>query len=103
MRRNSIIFWATLILAVCFLVQLLGYGVRHSFSIFFPFILDEYQWARGDTALMLSIHLLVYGICAPIAGTMVTRLPPKQLILFGIVVLSMATAACYLATELWHF
>ena len=103
MRRNSIILWATLILAVCFLVQLLGYGVRHSFSIFFPFILDEYHWARGDTALMLSIHLLVYGICAPIAGTMVTKLPPKQLILFGIVVLSMATAACYLATELWHF
>ncbi len=103
MRRNSIIFWATLILAVCFLVQLLGYGVRHSFSIFFPFILDEYHWARGDTALMLSIHLLVYGICAPITGTLVTKLPPKQLILFGIVVLSMATAACYLATELWHF
>ena len=103
MRNNAILLWASVILAVCFLVQLLGYGVRHSFSVFFPFILEEYRWARGDTALMLSIHLLVYGICAPISGSLATKMPPMRLLLFGIAVLSLATTACYFATQLWHF
>jgi len=101
--RNPVILAASVILAVSFLVMLLAYGVRHSFPVFFPFILDEYGWTRGDTALMFSLHLFVYGICAPIAGSLVSKLPAKALLLFGIVVLGLAAAACSYATRLWHF
>ncbi|HCX87950.1 MAG TPA: hypothetical protein DG761_07980 [Gammaproteobacteria bacterium] len=101
--RNPVILAASVILAVGFLVMLLAYGVRHSFPVFFPFILDEYGWTRGDTALMFSLHLLVYGICAPIAGSLLSKLPAKTLLLFGIVVLGLAAAACSYATRLWHF
>ena len=100
--RNPVILAASVILAVGFLVMLLAYGVRHSFPVFFPFILDEYGWTRGDTALMFSLHLLVYGICAPIAGSLLSKLPAKTLLLFGIVVLGLAAAACSYATRLWH-
>jgi len=101
--KNPVILAASVILAVGFLVMLLAYGVRHSFPVFFPFILDEYGWTRGDTALMFSLHLLVYGICAPIVGSLVSKLPAKALLLFGIVILGLAAAACSYATRLWHF
>ena len=83
--------------------MLLAYGVRHSFSVFFPFILEDYSWSRGGTAFMFSLHLMVYGICAPIAGSLTTNWPAKPLLIFGIFVLGVAAGACAFATELWHF
>ena len=83
--KNPVILAASVILAVGFLVMLLAYGVRHSFPVFFPFILDEYGWTRGDTALMFSLHLLVYGICAPIVGSLVSKLPAKALLLLSLI------------------
>ena len=101
--RNPAIVAASCILAVSFVVMLLAYGVRHSFSVFFPFILEDYPWSRGGTAFMFSLHLMVYGICAPIAGSLTTNWPTKPLLIFGICVLGVAAAACAFATELWHF
>ena len=102
-RSHAALRWAAFILIICFFVQLFAYGIRHSFPVFFPFILNEYQWARGDTALMFSIHLFVYGISAPVAGMLLARFPAKLLLLSGISILTIATAACSYATELWHF
>ena len=101
--RNPAIVAASCILAVSFIVMLLAYGVRHSFSVFFPFILEDYSWSRGGTAFMFSLHLMVYGICAPIAGSLTTNWPAKPLLIFGICVLGVAAGACAFATELWHF
>ena len=100
---RPVIVAASVILVVSFVVMLLAYGVRHSFPVFFPFILDEYGWSRGDTAFMFSLHLLVYGICAPIAGSLSSRVSPKLLLLIGVMVLGLAAAACSYATRLWHF
>ena len=81
----------------------LGYGVRHSFGVFFPPILDEFGWSRGSTAVMLSIHLFVYGGIAPFAGALSDRWPAKRLILSGALVTGLATVSCGLASQLWHF
>ena len=81
----------------------LGYGVRHSFSVFFPPILEEFGWSRGSTAVMLSIHLLIYGIVSPFCGALSDHWKPKRTIILGAVILGISTAACGLAQELWHF
>jgi MFS family permease len=81
----------------------LGYGVRHSFGVFFPPILDEFGWSRGSTAVMLSIHLFVYGSIAPFAGALSDRWRAKRMIVLGAVVMAFATASCGFASELWHF
>jgi MFS family permease len=81
----------------------LVYGVRHSFSIFFPPILDEFGWSRGSTALMLSLNLLVYGFTAPVAGSLADRWQPRKVLLIGATILGLATASCAFARELWHF
>jgi MFS family permease len=81
----------------------LGYGVRHSFGVFFPPILDEFGWSRGSTAVMLSIHLFVYGSIAPFAGALSDRWRAKRMIVLGAVVMAFATVSCGFASELWHF
>jgi MFS family permease len=79
------------------------YGIRHSFPVFFPVILDEFGWSRGDTAFMLSLNLLVYGFMAPIAGSLGDRWKPHRVMPLGIVILGLATAGSAYAEELWHF
>ena len=81
----------------------LGYGVRHSFGVFFPPILDEFGWSRGSTAVMLSIHLFVYGCTAPFAGALSDRWRAKRMILSGALVMAVATVSCGFSSELWHF
>ena len=92
-----------IVVVVCCVVGIFSYGVRHSFSVFFPSILAEFSWSRGSTAFMLSLHLLVYGLVAPIVGNLTDRWKPKRLMLGGVSILGGAAALCSLAQELWQF
>ncbi len=93
--------WA--VAAIAAISMFVIYGVRHSFGAFFPSILNDYGWTRGSTALMFSINVLLYGILAPIAGSLVDRWRPKLMMFLGILIIGISTAACALANELWQF
>jgi len=86
--------------AICMVVI---YGIRHSFSAFFPSILNDYGWTRGGTALMFSINVALYGMLAPIAGNLADRWKPKLMMSLGILIIGISTASCALANELWQF
>lgn len=83
--------------------MIVTYGVRHSFSVFFPPILEEFGWSRGSTALMFSLNILVYGLMAPIAGSVSDCWNPRRIMPLGGLLLALATAGCALASELWQF
>ena len=101
--KKPLFFYGWVIVGIATVGMILIYGMRHSFAVFFPPILEEFGWGRGSTALMLSLNLLVYGLTAPIAGSLCDRWKPHRLVLIGIAVLGLATAGCAFARELWHF
>ncbi len=103
MTARGSLFYGWVVVAVMCVVMILVYGVRHSFSVFFPPILDEFGWGRGETAVMLSLHLFFYGLAAPVIGTITDWWHPRRILLIGVVILSSAAALCSLATQLWHF
>ncbi len=103
MTRKNPIFFGWYIVGLMVLAMTLAYGTRTSFSSFFPYILDTFHWNRGVTAIMLSLNLLVYGIAAPIAGSLMDRWKPRVVVVIGILTLGLATAACYFATQLWQY
>ena len=96
-------FYGWVLVGLTVIGMILVYGTRHSFSVFFPPILEEFGWSRGSTAFMLSLNILVYGLTAPVVGTLCDRWKPHRLILIGATVLGVATAGCAFASELWHF
>ena len=102
-KHRSDWFYGWTVVAICTVTMTVGYGVRHSFGVFFPPILDEFGWSRGSTAVMLSIHLFVYGSVAPFAGALSDRWRAKRMILSGALVMAIATLCCGFASELWHF
>jgi len=103
MDRRPRFFYGWVIVGITVVGMILVYGIRHSFSVFFPPILDEFGWGRGSTAVMLSLHILFYGLLAPVAGRLGDRWKPRRIMPIGILILGLATASCAFARELWHF
>jgi MFS family permease len=103
MNRQPRVFYGWYIVGAMIIAMALVYGIRTSFSAFFPHILDEFHWFRGSTAVMLSLNIFIYGISAPVAGSLVDRWKPRAVVVIGIMLLALSTAACYFARELWHF
>ena len=103
MKKGTGFFYGWVILAVAFITMVLGYGIRNNFSVFYPTIVEEFGWSRGNTALMFSIAILVYGLVAPLAGSMVDRFGPRLVFPMGSFIVGGSIALCSLATAQWHF
>jgi MFS family permease len=52
---------------------------------------------------MLSLNILIYGLLAPVAGSLGDRWKPTRVMPIGITILALATAGCAFARELWQF
>ncbi|MBN1151803.1 MAG: MFS transporter [Dehalococcoidia bacterium] len=96
-------YYGYVILAICFTTIVAGYICRNTFSVFYPAIVDEFGWTRGNTALIYSINVLVYGLVAPIAGGLADRFRPRYVLATGAVVTGIGVALCSLASQLWQF
>jgi len=101
--KHEPIFYGWVILGVAFITLVLAYGVRNSFSVFYPTIVEEFGWGRGSTALMFSISVIVYGLAAPVAGSLVDRFKPRLILALGGCILGVGIALCSLATTQWQF
>ena len=89
--------------AGAFLITLAGYAARNTFTVFYPVIVEDFGWSRGDTAIMYSLTMVCYGAVAPIAGGLVDRFNPKFVFSIGGIIIGGGIALCSVATQLWHF
>ena len=103
MNKRFPFFYGWVIVGIAAVTMTLVYGVRHSCAVFFPSILDQFGWSRGSTAVMLSIHIFVYGAVAPLSGRLGDRWRPRRVMPTGVLILGLAAASCSLANQLWHF
>ena len=103
MQKHRFVFYGWIIVAAGLVSYALGYGARYSFSVIFPSLLDEFQWPRDLTAVMLSIHLLVYGLIAPVAGGLVDRIGPRKTMVSGVLLLSLGLALSAFGSKPLHF
>ncbi|MBW2412339.1 MAG: MFS transporter [Deltaproteobacteria bacterium] len=103
MKKRPFIFYGWFIVVAGIISYALGYGARYSFSVIFPSLLAEFQWPRDTTAVMLSVHLLVYGLVAPVAGNLVDRIGPRKAMVFGTMLLSLGLFLSGWGSKLWHF
>ncbi|MFH1031873.1 MAG: MFS transporter [Chloroflexota bacterium] len=101
-NRPPRFFYGWIIVGIAIAAMILVAGVRHSFGVFFPAILDEFGQNRASTAIMFSLNIVVFGLLSPVAGILVDRWKPRLVFLIGIVIMGLATAACGFARELWH-
>jgi len=98
---NTAYRWVVLIVA--FITLVLGYAIRNCFSVFYPTIVAEFGWQRGETALIFSFSIIIYGFIAPLAGGLVDRFRPRVILPIGAVLMGGGAALCSRATTQWEF
>jgi len=103
MARFRKLYYGWVILAICFFTIVAGYVCRNTFSVFYPAIVDEFGWTRGNTALIYSINVLVYGLVAPFAGGLADRFRPRYVLAAGAVLTGIGMSLCSLATAPLQF
>ena len=97
------IFYGWYIVASGFALLSLGYGTRYSYSVFFPSVIEQFGWPRDLAASILSLHLICYGLTAPLAGFLVDRVGPRRSMLSGAVLLSLGMILSGFSQNPWHF
>ena len=103
MKTRDSIFYGWIVLSIAFITLVLGYAIRNTFSVFYPAIVEEFGWGRGNTALMFSTTIIVYGFVAPVAGSLVDRFGPRLILPVGAFIVGGGVALCSMATAKWHF
>ena len=102
-QKSGFIFYGWFIVIAGVVIGILGFGARYSFSVIFTSLLNEFQWPRDSTALILSIHLLFYALAAPLAGGLIDRIGPKWTMGLGTILLILGFTLCRFSSALWHF
>jgi MFS family permease len=102
-KKTNPLFYGWYIALVGATSYALGYGARFSFSVIFPSLLEEFKWSRDLTATMFSVHLLIYGIAAPITGFLVDRTGPRKTMVLGAILLSLGLILSRWGNQLWYF
>lgn len=97
------IYYGWVIVAVCFAVMALISPLVAAFSVFYVAILQDLNWTRGNTALAMSIYLVVNGLAAPFAGGLIDRFGPRRVMPVGALITAGALVWLSQITSLWHF
>lgn len=96
------VYYGWFILAASFYLLFIGYGMRHTFGIFFKPILAEFQLDRATLSLAFSINLLAYGLSQPLAGRLTDRFGAKFVILGSVLLTAASMLFLHYASALWH-
>lgn len=96
------VYYGWFILAASFYLLFIGYGMRHTFGIFFKPILAEFQVDRATLSLAFSINLLAYGLSQPLAGRLTDRFGSQFIILGSVLLTVVSMSFLHYASALWH-
>ena len=81
---------AAIVLALCFILNLLAAGMNLSFSVFLLPLTEALSAERGTVSSIVSVTMLVSGLLAPVTGTLLERTGPQILYPVGLALFAAA-------------
>lgn len=91
------------VLALCFMLSVLGRGLGESFTVFLLPISQSFGWDRAQIISIYSLAALAGGLSAPIIGRLFDRSGPRAVYSLGLLLLGGAFLAAAHAQQLWQF
>lgn len=93
---------AWLVAAVTFLTLICAAAFRSTTSILFMPLEMEFGWSRSLTSAALAVNLVVYGVTAPFAATVMERFSPKRVAIAALGLVALGTGLTTIMTEPWQ-
>ena len=91
------------VLALCFVLSVIGRGLGESFTVFLKPISDSFGWDRAEVVSIYSLSALAGGLAAPLIGRLFDRSGPRAVYALGLVRLGAAFLIAGSAQQLWQF
>jgi MFS family permease len=91
------------VLALCFMLSVLGRGLGESFTVFLKPISEDFGWDRAQVVSVYSLTWLAGGLMAPLVGRLFDRSGPRTVYAFGLALLGGAFLTAAHAQALWQF
>jgi sugar phosphate permease len=93
---------AWLVASVTFLTLICAAAFRSTTSIMFMPLEMEFGWTRSLTSSALSVNLVVYGLTAPFAATLMERFAPKRVAVAALALVALGTGLTITMTQPWQ-
>jgi MFS family permease len=94
---------ALIVLALCFVLSMLGRGLGESFTVFLKPISESFGWDRAGVVSIYSLAALVGGLTAPFIGRLFDHSGPRAVYALGLLLLGGAFLIAAFAQQLWQF
>src|SRR5438309_2215667 len=94
--------YAWVVAGVTFLALLASAGINATRAVLVLPLEREFGWDRAAISLALSINLLLFGLCGPFAGALMTRFGVRRVMLVALAVLATATGLSSLMGAAWQ-
>src|SRR5215218_2081233 len=91
------------VLALCFMLSVIGRGLGESFTVFLKPISESFGWDRAQVVSVYSLTALSGAIAAPLIGRMFDRSGPRTVYSIGLLLLGGAFLIAGYAQQLWQF
>jgi MFS family permease len=90
------------VLALCFVLALLGRGLSDSFTVFLKPISESFGWDRAQVVSVYSLSWLAAGLMAPVIGRLFDRFGPRTVYSLGLLLIGGAFLLASRAQTLWQ-
>jgi predicted MFS family arabinose efflux permease len=93
---------AWIVAAAGFVVLLASAAIRATFGILMDPLMDEFGWSHSAISTAASINLVVFGLSAPFAATMMERFGLKRVVAVSLTLIGLSALAMTQVTQLWQ-
>ena len=94
---------ALVVLALCFVFNMLGRGIGDTYVTFLLPLEAEFGWSRSELSSVYSMYMIANGLSAPFIGILFDRWGPRWVYLLGLVCMGVGYFLAGSLTQLWQF
>ncbi len=93
---------AWLVVAVTVLALVAAAAFRSTTGAFFEPLESEFGWTRSQLSMAVTINLVVYGLAAPFAATLLERFSMRAVAAIALTLVSAGAGLAVFITQVWH-
>src|SRR5712664_2616741 len=94
--------YAWIVAGVTFFALLASAGIRATNALLVLPLEHDFGWDRATVSLAVSVNLLLYGLCGPFAGALMTRFGVRRVMLVALATLAVGVGLSSLMQSSWQ-